>query len=350
MRLYPDKLDAHLAGSLAPVYLLYGDEPLQIMEAGDKLRARAREKGFSERTVIQPMDESDWSGFREAADSLSLFAELRIIELRLPTGKPGRVGGEVLKQYCSAPADDVLLLISSGKLDRSGTNSAWFKAIDKVGAVMPVMPIAAAQMGQWLKARMASSGLQVEKDALAMIAERVEGNLLAAQQEVERLALLYPGSVVTLTNVMDAVADSARYSIGDLALAALSGQSRRALRVLAGLRDEAVAEVLVLWSLSGEIRAGARVAEAEAAGVNQSAALKSAGVWQSRQDPLKEALSRHSATSWLQMLSLCTIIDRQIKGQAEGSVWNAFESLTVQLAGSGGCLIPRHPVLNPGVE
>ncbi len=345
MRLYPDKFDAHLKKNLAPVYLLYGEEPLQIMEAGDKLRAHASKNGFEERTVLQPIDDSDWLSFREAVDSLSLFAERRIIDLRLPTGKPGRAGGEALKQYCSNPADDVLLLISSGKLDRSGSSSAWFKSIDKIGVTMPAGPIPVHQLGGWVKNRLSAHGLQADNDALSLIVERVEGNLLAAQQEVERLALLFPEGVLSHENVLDAVADSARYSIADLVLAALQGQGRRALRVLAGLHDEAVAEVLVLWSLSGEVRAGARAAEACEAGVTIDSALKSAGVWQSRMPPLKKAMERHNAASWLNMLSTCTTIDRQIKGQAAGAVWDSFESLVVQLAERGKPLIPQHPAI-----
>lgn len=345
MKLYPDKLDAHLKSKLAPVYLLFGDEPLQIMEAGDKIRVCAREHGFDERTVIQPVDDADWSAFREAADSLSLFAERRIIELRLPTGKPGRVGGDVLKQYCSSPPDDVLLLVSAGKLDRSGSSSAWFKAIDKVGVTMAMYPLAVSQLGTWLKSRLAAHGLQAQNDALALIVERVEGNMLAAQQEVERLALLYPQGQLTRENVINAVADSARYSIGDLATAALNGQARRALRVLAGLRDEAVADVLILWALSSEVRAGARAGEAHEKGVGLDSALKSAGVWQSRAAPIKSAIARHEAQSWLAMLSTCSTIDRQIKGQAPGSVWDAFESLVVQLASHGEPLMSENPAI-----
>jgi len=210
MRLYPDKLTEHLTKNLAPVYLLYGDEPLQIMEAQDTLRGHARSQGFDERTVIQPMDEQDWSGFREAADSLSLFSELRIIELRLPTGKPGRAGGEAIKQYCANPPEDVLLIISSGKLDRAGTNSAWFKAIDSVGVCIAVYPLAMRQLAVWLRDRLAVHSLQADDDALALIVERVEGNMLAAKQEVERLALLYESGRLSRDNVMDAVADSAR--------------------------------------------------------------------------------------------------------------------------------------------
>lgn len=345
MKIYPDKLAAHLKSQLAPVYLLYGEEPLQIMEAEDNIRRRARENGYEERTVIQPDDDADWGRFREAADSLSLFAERRMIELRLPTGKPGKTGGEAIKHYCSSPPEDVLLLVSAGKVDRSGTSSAWFKALDKVGVTMGVYQLPVAKLGEWLKARLASHGLQAEPDALASIIERVEGNLLAAQQEVERLALLYPQGVLSRENVVDAVADSARYSIGDLASAALNGKPRRAIRVLQGLRDEAVAEVLILWALNIEVRAGARAAEAYEQGVALDSALKSAGVWPSRAASLKIAIERHDARSWLAMLSACTTIDRQIKGQAPGSVWNAFESLVLQLATKGEPVIPKNPLI-----
>jgi len=343
MKIYPDKLDAHLRQSLAPVYLLHGDEPLQLMELGDKLRNHGREAGFEERQVIVVTEDADWSSFREAADSFSLFAERRLIELRLPTGKPGRIGSEVLKQYCSAPPSDVLLLITSGKLDRSASNSAWFKAIDKTGVTLAVWPIPATQLGSWLNQRLTAKGLHADAAALSLIAERIEGNLLAARQEVERLALLYPPGPLSSEQVLIAVSDSARYSIADLSLAALQGESVRALRILTGLHDEAVSEVLVLWSLVNEIRAGARSAEAVEAGVSEDAALKSAGVWANRLTPLKLALGRHSATSWLSMLSTCTTIDRQIKGQASGSCWDSLAALTTELAGNGEPPLKKHP-------
>jgi len=343
MKLYPDKLEAHLKQKLAPVYLVHGDEPLQIMEIGDRLRRQAREADFIERQVIVVTEDADWSTFRESADSFSLFAEQRLIELRLPTGKPGRVGGDVLKRYCADPPPDVLLLISSAKLDRSGSNSAWFKAIDAAGVTIAVWPIAAAQLGPWLARRLTTVGLVADKPALALIAERVEGNLLAAQQEVERLALLYEPGALTHEQVLDAVSDSARYSISDLSAAALAGHSARALRILAGLRDEAVSEVLILWTLVNEVRSGARTAEAVQAGVSEAAALKSAGVWQSRAEPLKVALARHTAGSWLSMLSLCSTIDRQIKGHAPGSHWDSLQALVTQLAVGGETLFPKHP-------
>ncbi len=340
MKLFADKLDAHLSRQTAPVYLLHGDEPYQLMQLGDKLREHARSTGFDERQVLIANEEADWAAFREAADSMSLFAEKRIIELRLPTGKPGRTGGEVLKQYCANPAPDVLLVITSARLDRGGSSSAWFKAIDKAGVTIAVWPVEPAKLHRWLGDKLAAHGLQATPDALSLITERVEGNMLAAAQEVERLALLYPAGELGADDVLAAVSDSARYSIGDLVQAALAGQGARAVRIVRGLRDEAVAPVLILWSLSQEIRSGARAAEACEQGVSVDAAIKGAGVWQSRAAPLKTAMSRHNANSWLNMLVATTQLDRLVKGHAAGDVWDTFESLCVQLAGNKDTCLP----------
>ena len=340
MKLYPDKLDAHLARQTAPVYLLHGDEPYQMMQLSDKLREHARKQGFDERQVLIANEEADWSAFREAADSLSLFSEQRIIELRLPTGKPGRTGGEVLKQYCVNPPDDVMLIITSAKLDRGGSSSAWFKAIDKVGVTVALWPIEPAKLQRWLSDQLSVKGLNATKEAVSLITDRVEGNMLAAAQEVERLALLYPAGELSAEQVLSAVADSARYSINDLVQAALSGQSARSIRIVRGLREEAVAPVLILWSLSQEIRSGTRAAEAHEQGAPIDSALKGAGVWQSRAAPLKKAMSRHNAASWLSMLATASHLDRVVKGHASGDVWDNIESLCVQLSAGRDIRLP----------
>lgn len=340
MKLYPDKLDAHLARQSAPVYLLHGDEPYQLMQLGDKLREYARNNGYDERQVLIANEEADWATFREAADSMSLFAEKRIIELRLPTGKPGRNGSDVLKQYCANPATDVLLIITSAKLDRGGSSSAWFKAIDKVGVTIAVYPIEPAKLTRWLGDKLASHGLTAAPEAVSLITERVEGNMLAAAQEVERLALLYPKGELSVEQVLAAVADSARYSIGDLVQSVLAGNSARAVRVVQGLREEAVAPVLILWALSQEIRSGARASEAVERGTGIDAALKGAGVWPSRARPLKVAMARHNAQSWLSMLRSTAHLDRLVKGHAAGDVWDSFESLCIQLSTNSETVLP----------
>jgi len=332
MKVYPDKLDQQLARGTAPIYFVHGDEPLQRDEVGDRLRRHAREQGFEERVVIVADSDDDWGRLREAGASLSLFAERRLIELRLPTGRPGRAGGDALKRWAEDPPPDVLLLVSSAKLDRGGASSAWFKAVEAAGVTIAVWPVEAARLPDWLGARLARHALQATPEAVALIAERVEGNLLAAAQEVERLSLLYPAGVLDADAVLDAVADSARYAISDLVPAVLGGDAARALRILRALAATNESPVLVLWALNQEVRAGARAAEAQAAGAGLDAALKGAGVWASRQPVLKRALARHDAAAWLGFVRESARLDRTIKGQEEGDVWGGFEALCAAIA------------------
>lgn len=344
MKVYPDKLEQALGRGTAPIYLVHGDEPLQLDEIADRLRAHARTEGYDERTVIVANEDADWAALRAAGDSLSLFSERRLIELRLPTGKPGRVGGEALKTWALDPPPDVLLLISSAKLDRGGSSSAWFKAIDKAGVTIAVWPVDAAQLPGWLKSRLSRHGLHATPEALSLIAERVEGNLLAAAQEAERLALLYPAGELDAQQVLAAVSDSARFSVGDLVPAVLRGDATRAVRILRGLAATGEAPVLVLWALSQEVRAGARVAEAQAAGASIESAMKGAGVWANRQADLKQALQRHDAGAWLGFLADISRLDRHSKGQEPGDVWVAFEQVCVNIA-TAPTSRPERPLL-----
>ncbi len=341
MKVYPDKLDQALGRGTAPIYLVHGDEPLQLDEVGDRLRRHARDEGYEERTVIVANEDADWARLRAAGDTMSLFAERRLVELRLPTGKPGRAGAEALKAWASAPPTDVLLLIRSAKLDRGGSSSAWFKAIDKIGVTIAVWPVEASRLPAWLKDRLARHGLVATPEALSLIADRVEGNLLAAAQEAERLALLYPSGSLDADQVLAAVADSSRFSIADIAPAVMRGDVTRAVRILRGLADTGEAPVLVLWALSQEVRAGTRVAEALAAGAGMDAAMKGAGVWASRQADLKLALARHDVGAWLGSLADISHLDRLTKGQEPGDVWIAFERLCVAIAESASSTCAR---------
>jgi len=335
MRLYPDKLDNHFARGLAPVYLLSGDEPLGMMECGDHIRRAARDAGFVEREVIFVESDDDWGRLRSTTDSMSLFAAQRLIELRLPNAKPGRVGSVALKEYASRPPEDIVLLISSAKFDRAQTNSAWYKAIDKIGVTMTFWPVRPHELPAWIEARLRAKRLQPTRAAIALIVERVEGNMLAAAQEVERLSLLYPEQEIDVTQVLAAVANSARYAVGDLVDAAMQGATSRAVRVLNGLRGEGVAAVLILWALTQEIRSGTRVAQSLAAGMSPPAALKAAKVWQNRVPSLQLALSRHTEHSWLSLSSLASQADRVVKGHADGNVWEVLAELCVRLSGDG---------------
>ena len=339
MKLYPDKLEQHFSRGLSPVYLLAGDEPLGVMECGDRIRQAAKEAGFIEREVVVATGDDDWATLLNATSSLSLFSSQRLIELRLPTGKPGRVGSAMLKEYAAAPPQDILLLITTGKLDRSQTSSAWYKSIDKAGVTMTFWPVRANELPGWINQRMKANGLRPVPAAVKMIAERVEGNMLAAWQEIERLSLLYPDQEIGETQVLGAVANSARYSIGDCVDACMQGATVRALKVLQGLRQEAVAAVPILWSLTQEIRGGTRVAQSLAVGMSPAAALKAANVWQSRVPPLQLALSRHTERSWLALLERVSHADRVVKGHAEGDAWEILEEICYRLSKDGSPII-----------
>ncbi|ACL73357.1 DNA-directed DNA polymerase [Thioalkalivibrio sulfidiphilus HL-EbGr7] len=331
MRLKPEQLARHLEQGLAPVYLFAGDEPLQLMEAADAVRAAARTRGYTEREVFTADRSFDWSALTAASDSLSLFAERRILELRLPTGKPGTQGAKALEAYCLRLPEDTLLLVHAGKLEKSAANSKWVKSLEQAGVMIQVWPLSLAETAGWIARRLRSRGLVPDEPAVRLLAERVEGNLLAAAQEVEKLALLRGEGSLDADGVLEAVSDAARYTIYDLADAALAGDSARAVHVLNGLRGEGVDAVLILWALSREVRSLTDIAEQMEAGTPAAQAMKS--VWAKRAPLVKKALARHRAPAWRALLALCARTDRVIKGQAPGSPWDELLQLTIGLAG-----------------
>ena len=333
--MFPEKLKAHLESGFKPIYLLHGDEPLGMMEAADLIRRSAAEQGYSEREVVIANEDADWSTLKNTLDSMSLFAEQRIIDLRMLSGKPGRVGAAMLKDIALTPPTQELLLISSGRLDRAQMNSAWFKAIDKVGVTVTFWPLKLSELPRWIETRMKACGLSSTKEARTLIAERVEGNMLAAQQEIERLSLLFPDQEIDAKCVLAAVANSARYSINDVVDAVMGGDPARAVRVIDGLRDEGVTPILVLWALTQEIRSGTHVAQALAVGKTPQSAMKSAGIWGNREGPLKLALARHTERSWLSLLSQSCEAERVLKGQGDGDVWQILKDMSVRLGTDG---------------
>ncbi len=332
MRLRRDQLAAQLAKELLPVYLITGDEPLQLMEAADAVRERARALGYTEREVMQVEPGFDWGALQAASDSLSLFAEQRIIDLRLPTGKPGVQGGKALEAYAERPAEDTVLLIQAGKLDKGALNAKWAKALERVGALIQVWPLSAAETPRWVAQRMRSRGLKPMDDAVKLLTDKVEGNLLAAAQEIDKLSLLCgPGARVDVQTVVGSVADSARYNVYDLADAALQGDAERGVKILNGLRGEGVEPVLILWSLTREVRSLTSMADELARGASADRLLQS--VWQKRRPLVKRALQRQSAKVWRDLLHRCALADRVIKGQAAGSVWDELLQLVLGISG-----------------
>ena len=264
MKLNPAQLNKHLQGSLTPIYVVSGDEALLCQEACDAIRAATRQQGFGERQVFNAENNFDWGQLLQAGASLSLFAEKRLLELRIPNGKPGDKGAAALLEYLARPAEDTVLLISLPKLDGSTQKTKWAKALIDGAQTqfLQIWPVDAAQLPQWIRQRLAQAGLSASQEAVEMIAARVEGNLLAAAQEIEKLKLLAEGGQVDADTVLAAVADSARYDVFGLIDAALAGEAAHALRMLEGLRGEGVEPPVILWALAREIRLLATIAEA----------------------------------------------------------------------------------------
>ncbi len=332
MNIKPEQLSAHLKKNLAPVYLIGGDEALLVQEAADAVRARARALGYTGREVMVVDKAFDWNELLTAANSLSLFAEQRIIEVRLPTGKPGDAGAKALRAYAERPAEDTLLLVICSQLDPSGRRSKWAQALEQAGVMVTVWPVDARHLPAWIQKRMQGCGLQPSQEAVDLLAERVEGNLLAAVQEIDKLALLYSGPV-DAEAVAAGVGDSARYGVFVLVESALSGQGARCQRILDGLRAEGVAVMPVLGGLAYELRKLLPMAKAMAEGEAVDRVMARFRVWDSRKAAVKQALLRHRLGAWQACLCRCTRIDRVAKGQAPGNEWDELLQLTLQIAG-----------------
>ncbi len=332
MRVYPEQLAAHLKKSLLRTYLVSGEEPLLLQECCDLIRLRARELGCTEREVIDAGNRSfDWQEILHSATSMSLFAERKLVELRLPSGKPGTDGSKALCEYLDIASGDDVLLMVAGKIDKQSTNSKWFKALDKAGAVIQVWPVDARNLPGWLRQRVSAAGMSIDDDALQLLCDRVEGNLLAAVQEVEKLKLLVTDSAITARNVIDAVSDNARYTVFELADMALKGDTAGSLRILQGLRGEGTEPTIALWALTREIRTLHEVQQECPDGRGAMQALNARRVWKNRVPLMQAALARHKPGSIALLLELGVKVDGSIKGFAGGKPWDNLEDLVIRL-------------------
>ncbi len=328
-----DQLDTHLARGLAALYLVHGDEPLLALEAADAIRAKARAEGYTERDVHLVERGYDWGRLAASAASLSLFATHRIIELRIPSGKPGADGAEAIGKYCGRLPDDTLTLVTLPRLDRAGQNSAWFGALAAAGVTVNVFPVDRKQLPLWIGARLARQKQRAGEAALAFVADCVEGNLLAAHQEIQKLALLHPAGELSFEQVRDAVLDVARFEVSQLSEAMLAGDRVRLARVLDGLAGEGEAPPRVLWVMAEDVRAVARVQAGLATGRNVADLLREARVWGDARQRLVGAAARRMAREALEgALAHAAAIDRTIKGLAKGNPWDELLRLGLRFA------------------
>lgn len=342
MKLKPEQLGAQLERQLHSIYIVSGDEPLQISESCDAIRRQARQKGFTERHTYHVDNSFDWSDFLETANSLSLFAEKQILELRMPNGKPGDKGRKALQEYLQNPSPDNLLLIITDRLDAATQKAKWFQGLEKAGIFVQVWPVEHRQLPGWVAHRFKMAGYEASRDAVALLSERIEGNLLAAAQEIEKLKLMANGNTIDVDTVRDVVSDNARFDVFQLADTALQGDIRNTVRILGGLRSEGIETPIVLWALAREVRLLSHLSRLKSRGISTELAIEQAAkahgfspfMLKKRRGLLEKGMGRLSERELRQMLEHVGTIDQGIKGLNSINEWDELLSLSMNLAGA----------------
>jgi len=333
VRLKPEQLPQHLQQGLKPLYIISGDEPLLTQELCDQVRAAARHNGFDEREVHNVDARYEWATLLESANALSLFSDRKLIEIQLPTGKPGDKGGKALTALLEQPNPDNIFLLVLPKVDKGTQNSKWFKALDKVGAFIAHWPIERNQLPGWLANRLRAYKMSADQDALALLADRTDGNLLAAAQEIEKLRML--GSAqITLDDIENSVGDASRYDVFALAETALKGDSVRSLHILSVLQAEGLHALQPLAILANDIRLLMSFTQLTGNGIPEDKALQQLKVfWPKKQTQIKGAARRLSVNHVQQSLMLCKQIDFACKGLLQDDAWRLLSQLVIKLCG-----------------
>lgn len=332
MRLQQSQLQQHLAKELRPLYVLMGDEPLAQRECLDAIRAAARQQGYDERTSLIVERNFNWQQVAAFGQAISLFSSRRILELNIPSGKPGTDGSKALQALAEQPMADTVVIVILPKLDRDGKNSAWYAALESAGVSLALLDVPADQLPRWISDRLAVQGQHTDADTLAFLAHQVEGNLLAAHQEIQKLGLLYPQGALDGQAVREAVLNVSRYDAFQLGDAVLAGDAERTIRILQGLKDEGAQPVAVMNPLSWVIRPLARIKQAEANGENLANVMQQARIYGDRQALVRRAISRLSLKQLLAAQAKLSEIDRTAKGLLQGDAWLEISRLCFGLA------------------
>lgn len=324
MQLRPDQLATALQKSLVPVYFISGDEPLQLGEMADAVRKAAKQAGYENREIFSAETGFAWHQLSVSASSLSIFADKKIIDLRLASGTPGTDGAKAITAYCERLPEDTLLLMTAAKLNKESLKTRWFQALDKAGIVIQVWPPEEQDLLRWLQQRMRQRGLDTEAEGLAILASRIEGNLLAAAQEIEKLYVLYGTGHLSTRQIVDVVADSSRYDVFKLIDGVLAAKVSRVLKILSGLKAEGVAAPVVLWALTREARTLSKIKSALLSGQDRHLVFKNHQIWDKRKQLVTGALNRLSDRNLNNILVMSAKADRQIKGQQSGDAWETL--------------------------
>ena len=335
MRLRAEQLSSSLArNGLAPLYLVSGDEPLQLMECVDEIRRYARKQDFAERLVFEVESGFDWNSLLTETASLSLFSPKRLVELRLGDASPGKEGGTVLSQYAEKTPADTILIISAGKIDKQAQQTKWFGALERAGVVVQVWPLTPEQLLQWIEGRLRTRKKTIDPEALALLAEQVEGNLLAASQEIDKLCLLAEGPRISAAAVNNAVSDNARYEVFALLESAMAGDARRCARMLAGLRTEGLEPINIHAPLVWEFRRVCSMASHMATGSSLDQLFSEYKVWNDkRKQAIRMILRRCKPRQLHVMLIQALHLERKIKSANKDMAWQALLSLLLTIAG-----------------
>jgi DNA polymerase III subunit delta len=332
MRLKPEQLGAALQKGLMPVYFISGDEPSQLGELADAIRKAAKKAGFENREIMSAETGFEWNQLAFSADSSCIFADKKIIDLRLPSGAPGIDGAKALLAYCERLPEDTVLLITAGKLAGGALKSRWLEALDRKGAVIQVWPLEGQELIRWLQQRMQRRGLHAETEGLRILASRIEGNLLAAAQEIEKFYVLYGTGELSTQQIFDVVADSSRYDVFKLMDSVLSASVNRIIKILSGLRAEGIAAPIVLWAVMREVRTLIKIKLALSHGQNREIIFKNNQIWDKRKQLVNNALTRLSDDDLNNILVLSAKADRQIKGQQQGDAWETLLAICLLFA------------------
>ncbi len=333
MELTPERLAAQLATEpLRPAYLIAGPEPLRVLEAADALRTHARTQGVTEREIFDADGRDfDWDALSASFRSMGLFSTRRLIELRLPTAKPGKDGAAVIAEFCADPPPDTTLLVIGGEWSKSH-HGKWTDAIARVGHIVIAWAIKPHELGDWIERRLRAKELRADREAIQQLVQRVEGNLLAAAQEIDKLALLADGQMLDAATMESLVADAARFDVFRLVDAALNGQPGQVSRMLAGLRAEGDAVPALLGMVVMELQRAAALARVHARGGNLAGEFKAQRIWDSKQALYRRALQRHPAQRWDAFVVEAGRVDRIAKGRAPGDAWQVLERLLLAVA------------------
>mgnify|MGYP001159963911 FL=1 len=333
MKISSNNLSGQLKKSLLPCYFVSGDEPLLVQEALDSIRQTAHENGFTSRDLFFQTQGFDWNEIFESSRNLSLFSEKRIIELRLTTGRPGREGSAAIIDIIEQIDDDLLFLISSPKLDKQSLSSKWVKSLESSGCRVEVWPVNIKDLPKWIELRMKKYDFLPDSDSIKLISSRVEGNLLAANQEIEKLALQLEKGRITEEDIRRTIVDSSRFDVYKLLDAVLEGDSRRSLKILNGLKQEGIEVLVILWALARELRVLIKIAVGFESGENINSLMNKIGVWRNRQNLVRTCINRHKSSEFYYLIQSIFYADSVAKGQLIGDKWQYTTNIIVQLSG-----------------